>query len=140
MTAVGTALRIPTSETTWKSEQAFPGQAEYVSHARAFLVKVLAGYPMADDAVLVGSELSANAVMHSDSCKRGGRFIVRVEAHEGDYLWLEVEDEGGPWIERVPTDEHGRGLRVVAELASDWWIEGDELDRVVWARFDWPDA
>ena len=125
MTASSAALRIPTSETTWKSDQAFPGQAEYVRHAREFLAKVLAGCPMADDVVMVGSELATNAIVHSDSRKCGGRFLVRVEAHEGDYLWIEVEDQGGPWIEGAPTDEHGRGLRVVAELSSDWGIEGE---------------
>jgi serine/threonine-protein kinase RsbW len=96
------------------------------------------GCPMAYDAVIVGSELATNAITHSDSRKPGGQFIVLAEAYEGDYLWIEVEDQGGPWIERDPTDEHGRGLLVVAALSSDWGIEGDSLARVVWARFDWP--
>ena len=131
-------LPMPASETIWQCSRTFPAIAEQVGHARAFLVEALAGCPMADDAVVVGSELSANAIMHSDSRERGGQFVVRAEVHEGDYLWIEVEDQGGDWVEHESTDEHGRGLLVVAAFSSEWGIEGDSLARVVWARFDWP--
>jgi len=131
-------LPVPASGPVWQHSRTFPALAEQVGHAREFLAEVLAGCPMAEDAVLVGSELATNAVVHSDSSKRGGQFVLRVEAHEGDYLWVEVEDQGGDWAEHDPTDEHGRGLLVVAGYSSDWGIEGDSLARVVWARFDWP--
>jgi anti-sigma regulatory factor (Ser/Thr protein kinase) len=138
MAGPGAALRIPAAETTWTCSRIYPALAEQVGQVRGFLAEVLAGCPMVDDAVLVGSELAANAITHSDSRKPGGQFIVQAEAHEGDYLWIEVEDQGGPWFERDSTDEAGRGLRIVAELASDWGVEGDCLARVVWARFNWP--
>jgi anti-sigma regulatory factor (Ser/Thr protein kinase) len=93
---------------------------------------------MAEDAVLICSELASNAVLHSDSSKPGGRFTVRAEVHEGDYLWIEVEDQGGSWDGRASTEEGGRGLDIVAALASEWGVEGDSLARVVWARLDWP--
>jgi anti-sigma regulatory factor (Ser/Thr protein kinase) len=118
--------------------QVFPGHADQVRAVRAALAQSLADGPMRDDAVLAASELAANAVLHSLSREPGGKFTVRIEIHPGDYLWLEVEDGGGPWDEHPRTDGRGHGLKIVAELSSDWGIEGDELARVVWARFDWP--
>jgi anti-sigma regulatory factor (Ser/Thr protein kinase) len=116
----------------------FPGRADQVREVRATLGRALAGCPMADDAVLTGSELAANAVLHSHSKEPGGRFTVRAEVHPGDYLWLEVEDGGGRWAERTHDDLRGRGLLIVTRLSSEWGVEGDELARVVWVRFDWP--
>jgi anti-sigma regulatory factor (Ser/Thr protein kinase) len=87
---------------------------------------------------LICSELCTNAIIHSNSAEPGGYFILRAEVHEGEYVWIEVEDQGGLWLECGRDDEHGRGLEVVAALADDWDIEGDSLARVVRARFDWP--
>jgi anti-sigma regulatory factor (Ser/Thr protein kinase) len=133
-------VRVATSATSWKCGQSFPGVVDQVGQARAFLTQALGDFPLAADAVLIASELGANAVMHSASGKPGGRFTVRVEAYEGDYLWIEVEDQGGSWTEHDSTEECGRGLRIVAALASEWGIEGDALARVVWARLNWPTA
>jgi serine/threonine-protein kinase RsbW len=132
------SVRVATSATSWKCERSYPGLVHQVGQARAFLSQALGDFPLAADAVLICSELAANAVMHSASGKHGGRFTVRVEAHEGDYLWIEVEDQGGLWVEHDSTEECGRGLRIVAALASEWGIEGDALAKVVWARLDWP--
>jgi len=118
--------------------QVFPGSADQVQDVRATLEKVLAGCPMADDAVLIASEMATNALLHSRSREPGGSFTVRAEIHPDDYLWLEVEDGGGPWTEHPRVDGRGHGLKIVAALSSDWGVEGDELARVVWARFDWP--
>jgi serine/threonine-protein kinase RsbW len=120
--------------------QVFLGRADQVREVRVSLGQALAGCPMAEDVVLAGSELAANAAQHSRSRDHGGRFIVRAELYPADYLWLEVEDGGGPWGEQPEGDERGRGLEVVAALSSEWGVEGDELARVVWARFDWPGA
>lgn len=117
----------------------FPGQATQIREVRATLGRALADCPMVDDAVLAASELGTNAVMHSRSREPSGRFTVRAELHDGDYLWLEVEDGGGLWTEQPPSDMRGRGLTIVAAVSSDWGVEGDALARVVWARFDWPD-
>jgi serine/threonine-protein kinase RsbW len=116
----------------------FAGRTDQVHIVRASLGQALAGCPMADDAVLAASELAANAVLHSRSREHGGRFTVRAETYAGDYLWLEVEDGGGPWAEPLPSETRGRGLAIVAAVSSEWGVEGDALARVVWARFDWP--
>jgi hypothetical protein len=39
------------------------------------------------------------AALHSGSRLPGGQFTVRAEIHPGDYVWIEVEDNGGPWLE-----------------------------------------
>jgi serine/threonine-protein kinase RsbW len=137
---LGVSMDAAAPATSWKCAQSYPGLAEQVGHARAFVAEALKGCPLVDDAVLICSELASNAVLHSASSKPGGRFTVRAEAYEGDYLWIEVEDQGGPWIEHDSSEECGRGLGIVAALASDWGIEGDALAQVVWARLDWPTA
>ena len=116
----------------------YPGRAEQVGAARADLRLLLAGCPIADDVVHCASELAANAVRHSQSRLAGGTFIVRTEIYPGDYLWIEVEDEGGTWLEAARDPGRAHGLEIVRALASDFGVEGDETSRVVWVRLDWP--
>jgi two-component sensor histidine kinase len=106
--------------------------------ARAFLASVLAGCPAADEAILCISELAANSCVHSASGKAGGMFTVRAEVHEGSYVWIEVEDNGGPWNQRVHADGRPHGLDIVRAYAADSGIDGDALTGwIVWARIDW---
>ncbi len=90
--------------------RSFPARPDQVGEARAFLCAALEGCPAADDAVLCVSELAANAVLHSDSRKAGGTFTVRAEVHPGDYLWVEVEDNGGRWHQHAHADGRPHGL------------------------------
>jgi anti-sigma regulatory factor (Ser/Thr protein kinase) len=108
----------------------FPGEPGQVGQVRAGLREYLGGCPRADDAVLIASELSANAVLHSQSA--GESFTVRAEVLR-DYIWVEVEDLGGPWLRRQQED--GRhGLDIVTALAADWGIETSGGCRSTWAR------
>jgi hypothetical protein len=116
----------------------FPARLDQVREARKLIRAVLEGCPAADDAVLCVSELAANSVLHSDSAQAGGTFTVRAEVCGGDYLWIEVEDSGGPWDTHPHDDGRPHGLAIVAALASDWGIDGDDRASVVWVRFDWP--
>lgn len=113
--------------------RAFPGTPEQVRQARRFLVGILAGQPVAGDAVLCLSELVSNAVVHSDSGKPGGQFTVRVEMNE-KLLRIEVLDGGGLWAGAgVPDEQHGRGLNIVSQLAVAWGRDGDsETGWTVW--------
>jgi hypothetical protein len=54
-------------------------------------------------------------------------FAVRVDIRPGDYVWAEVEDQGGPWTD-PGNDERPHGLDIVAAIAGDanWGIDGDE--------------
>lgn len=116
-----------------------PGRADQVREARAFLRGILGDCPVADAALLVCSELAANAVQHSRSARPGGTFTVRARTTPGAWIWIEVQDEGGRWAAEKPgTDERGRGLAVVAEAADYWDIREDDESRVVCARLDWP--
>ena len=133
-------LRVKMSESSWMCDRTFAGTAEQVRHARAFLARVLDGCPVADDAVLLISELCANAVLHSDSRKAGGTFGVHAEVFEGKYLWAEVTDCGGPWVPRdARADGRGHGLDIVRQVASEWGRDGARAAGwVVWFRLDWP--
>src|SRR5258705_488185 len=115
--ATGASVRLLFSESWWKVSRVFPALPEQVAQARRFLRHMLDGCPMVDDAVLICSELATNAVRHSDSARPGGVFTVRAEVRDGDCLWLEVEDQGRPWVSREPSETSGRGLGIVAEFA-----------------------
>ena len=118
-----------------------PARPDQVREARTFLRAALAGCPVADDAILCASELAANSCLHSASGKAGGTFTVRAEIHEGDYVWIEVEDNGGPWQKRDHRDGRPYGLDIVRALAADWGIDGDPLTGwAAWARINWPPA
>jgi anti-sigma regulatory factor (Ser/Thr protein kinase) len=131
--------------------RSYPGTPSQVHEVRADLAAVVHGCPFADDLILMASEISTNAVVHSRSGQPGGTFTVRAEVRPGDYAWLEVEDQGGPWINRdhddgqrrgLDLDEHGRGLDLVAALAGDgnWTVEAGDAPgtRVVWVWLNWP--
>lgn len=100
-------------------EQAFSGTAAEVRRVRHAVRALLDGCPAADDAVLIASELSANAAGHSRSGRPGGKFIVRLQHAPGDCLWGEVEDEGSSWDGDLAASARDRsGLFLVMKLAS----------------------
>ena len=124
-------------EAPTRYQHTFHGRADQVGRVRRDIARHLAGCPAADDAVLITSELAANSVMHSASA--GEFFTVRCEAHPG-YIWIEVEDLGGPW---QPTQPDGRphGLDIITALAGpdNWGADTtSDGDRIVWARLDLP--
>jgi anti-sigma regulatory factor (Ser/Thr protein kinase)/DNA-binding XRE family transcriptional regulator len=135
-----TPLRKTGPESSWRCSRTFAAHADQVARARAFLDRVLADCPMSEDAVLICSELAANAILHSESARPGGRFTVRAEVWEGAYAWVEVDDQGGRWAADNRAEHGGRGLEIVAALADYWDIRGDDTGRVVRARLDWPGA
>jgi serine/threonine-protein kinase RsbW len=118
--------------------RAFPARPEQVGWARKFLAAAVGGCPAADDAVLVVSELAGNSVLHSASSRPGGVFTVQVEVLHGDYVRIEVRDEGGPWHERTGADGRAHGLAIVRSLAAESGIDGDALTGwIAWAKLDW---
>jgi serine/threonine-protein kinase RsbW len=121
-------------------ERVHPGTVDQPRVVRANLAEIAGRSPIIDALELLASELAANAVSHSRSGDPGGMFTVRATLYRGDYAWVEVIDEGGPWAAGEDDEEHGRGLAVVAAVAGDgnWGIEGDSSCRVAWFRLDWP--
>jgi len=122
-------------------ERSYPGMKDQVRQVRKDLAPVVEGCPFVDDLILLASELSANAIVHSRSGLPGGAFTVRVEMRAGAFACVEVEDQGGPWVERRQEEERGRGLAMVAALAGDgnWAIEAGQAPgtRAVWVRLGW---
>ena len=139
-TASHSRQRIAPPAQTWARE--FPARADQVGRARKFLALALEGCPVADDAVLVLSELASNSVLHSGSRRPGGAFTVRAEVQYGDHVRVEVHDEGGPWAGRPSTgDGRPHGLAIVRSLAADSGTDGNALTGwIAWARLDWPPA
>ena len=120
-------------------ERDYPGLITEARSVRADLAKIAAECPAADDLVLLASELVTNAILHSRSGHPDRMFTVRAVLWPGDYVWVEVVDQGGEWALDEHDDEHGRGLAIVATVAGDgnWGIDGDSKSRVAWFRLDW---
>ena len=57
----------------------YPGLPGHIRHVRRGLAQALNGCPVADESVLVVSELCANAAIHSNSREPGGQFTVGSE-------------------------------------------------------------
>ncbi len=88
--------------------------------------------------LLVVSELVTNAVEHAQ-----GPLHLHLHRTEADgHVWIGVSDGGpaprdGEWTRSCTTDEHGRGLAVVAALAEHHgtrtWTGGHTTH---WARIN----
>jgi serine/threonine-protein kinase RsbW len=118
------------------------GAASEVRQVRADLAVVAAGCPIADELILLASELATNAIVHTRSGDPGATFSVRAELRHGEYARIEVEDLGGGWSNDADVDdEHGRGLAIVGAIVGDgnWGIGagGTPESSVVWARVPW---
>lgn len=88
-----------------------------------------------DNVLLVVSELVTNAVLHA-RCGPG-RQVALTLIREPGRIRVEVRDagDGEPRPRKgIPfTEEHGRGLAVVEELAADWGVTREVVGKTVWA-------
>lgn len=77
------------------------------------------------DARLIATELVSNALHHASPLPNG-TMLVRWRMHRGE-LQLSVSDGGGATapavLEASADDQSGRGLSIVNELTSRWWVE-----------------
>ena len=113
-----------------------PGQPDQVSQVRRLVGQHARTTPVVADVVLIASELVSNAVLHSRS--RNAEFTVACEV-SAQYVWIAVEDLGGPWRPPEPDGCH-YGLAVVAALAARWGVEATAGGRVAWARVEFGSA
>lgn len=118
-------------------ESTYPGAAEHISTVRADLRPLLHDCPVADDVILCASELAANAATHSHSRLPGGTFTVRIVVSRGDFIRIEVQDNGGPWTPANADTAGHHGLDIIRALTTNWGIDGDTTTRTAWATFDW---
>jgi anti-sigma regulatory factor (Ser/Thr protein kinase) len=120
-------------------QRVFAGSADQVRHARDFTRRVLDGCPVAGEVVLLVSEVTSNAVLHTAS-GQGGVFSVIIWRYDGR-VEVEVRDGGSVTVPamRPGTEpgESGYGLGLVDALASRWGHEGGAGGRVVWFELEW---
>lgn len=122
---------------TWR--RSFAGLASQITEARSFLSNCLSDCAATDDAVTCLSELATNAVLHSNSRLPGGSFSVQASRSHLGLVRVEITDQGGPWAPAViPDGQHGRGLLIVAGLATGWGITGQDDGRTAWFEVDCP--
>ena len=110
-----------------------PAALQSVRLARTFMRERCAEHrlpaELCEDAVLLTSELVSNAVLH-------GRSEVELRVgREGRCLHVSVHDENSRHPARVREDPDaldGRGLTLVAALASSWGVQDDPTGKAVW--------
>jgi anti-sigma regulatory factor (Ser/Thr protein kinase) len=109
---------------------------------------------LVEDASLCVSELTSNAALHS-----GSAFFDVVMHEQPDAVRISVDDQGvvpaAAVVERDGLDglddleglddldglsSTGRGLLIVAAIASDWGVEETAAGKRVWAQIPRPDA
>ncbi|WP_282697627.1 ATP-binding protein [Streptomyces sp. CC208A] len=116
-----------------------PSEPAYVKMSRRVAAGAMerwGGIPaaVADDAVLIVSELMTNAILHGGGVDAQKAVGLRIE-HTGNALLVEVTD-GNSKPARLKTaggtETGGRGLLLVTRLACDWGTHNE--NRTTWAR------
>jgi two-component sensor histidine kinase len=92
------------------------------------LITQIAEVPPDHDAVLVVSELAANAVKHART-----PFQVAITADEP--IRIEVIDQAPITPAVTDPSKHGWGMRIVRQLSDRWGVDQIEGDgKIVWAE------
>ena len=117
------------------AEIRLPARASSPGAARRFVAKTLEGWRFAggDDAILVVSELVTNALLHARTP------MTVTLAEDGDALRLSVTDGSMQELQQrhfSADSGTGRGLRLLASLASEWGVEWHGDGKTVWARIE----
>jgi anti-sigma regulatory factor (Ser/Thr protein kinase) len=126
----------PAHDQATRFQRTFHGRTDQVSQVRRDIAAYLENCPAADDLILIADELAANAILHTQS--RGASFTVRCQLSSRT-AQIEVEDLGGPWRQRNPSDRP-HGLDIIAALTGpDAWgtQPAGTGGRTVWARLTW---
>lgn len=114
----------------------FPFDASTPSMARtklaAFLTRHRVGRTIIDDAMIVLSEMVANAVSHGSPDRQGQLEICWTI--NGDLLELSVLDAGsGAHLTPIDFDNDslsGRGLSIINRVSDRWWVDMAQGTRV----------
>ncbi len=117
----------PAGKSAAPDVRAFPGVPESVSEARTWAASFLPpGAAVADDVVLMTSELVTNAIQHSGSGLPGGVVLVSVTTGK-TWVRVDVFDQGELPASTGAPPGLGMGLEIVAQLADV--SGGDGSDR-----------
>ncbi|MBA2626085.1 MAG: SpoIIE family protein phosphatase [Acidimicrobiia bacterium] len=131
-------LRAPERSATsaWTSTE-LPAVVESAARARRFVAAALATLPATaplEVAELLTSEVVTNAILHSDPASRAPSIRIEVIARDG-VVRVSVSD-GSPSRpeprEAAHDDEGGRGMALVAALATRWGVEPADRGKAVW--------
>lgn len=109
---------------------ATPGIAR--TRLASFLTRHRASPQVIDDALIVISEMIANAISHGEPSPDG---TIEISwAITGTLLELSVHDGGsGGALEPIDFDEDslsGRGLSIINRVADRWWVDMSQGTRV----------
>ncbi len=108
----------------------FPPEATSPAKVRAFTRETLESWGVArlDDALLVASELSTNAVVHAAS----DFWVVLARLEDG--IRVSVRDQTAFSDERDPEVDGVHGLGIVSRLSRSWGIERHDRGKTVWSE------
>jgi serine/threonine-protein kinase RsbW len=111
------------------SSRTFRGTSDQIAAVRCFVRSAFGNHLASDDAVLVASELAANAVAHTASGDEGGTFTVHLATVSAERVAMFVTDQGGPTVAKARhadvDAESGRGLDIVTAIASLFVVAGN---------------
>jgi anti-sigma regulatory factor (Ser/Thr protein kinase) len=123
---------------TYHAANTYPCDPATPGHARTWTLACLrealretSATMLLDDAALVVSELMTN------SMRAGCKHTTLTLSIDPGHLRVAVTDDapGKPRVlSPTPDDENGRGLYIVATLASDWGVNLLEPGKEVWAE------
>ncbi|MEV3972126.1 SpoIIE family protein phosphatase [Streptomyces sp. NPDC050698] len=136
--------RSRSSVITARAAASFEPVGRSVASARSFVRDTLQGWgfaDIADDAVVLTSELVTNAVVHAGTsadvlCLRSDEG-VRIEVADR-YPEREIPLQGTAVNMGSPDREGGRGLQLCAALAGRWGVEYTPTHKTVWFMLDLP--
>lgn len=129
---------------THQLDFAVPGTARAASDARRRVIATIRGWGLPadgdvlDSVVLVTSELVTNAVRHAGAEPIAIRIRLR-----GKVLRIDVQDFSSRLPQSrlpAPADENGRGLLIVAALASRHGVQVTPTGKRCWAELPVPTA
>ena len=90
---------------------------------------------VAENAVLIVSELVTNAVRHTTDID-----VIAVDLHAArTWLLIEIHDTDRCWMQpRIPAafEESGYGFVLVDALADKWGVRETDTGKAVWAELD----
>lgn len=121
----------------------FPGCSEILSDVRIYVARWLVielpeaveDGELLDNVRLLATELATNAIKHTISGRwRKGSFRVRMWLG-AEQVRVEVMDQGwwsGPRLRDDPDETSGRGLHILAAVATRWGVKRRWLGRTVW--------
>ena len=97
--------------------------------------------PVADEVTAVAWELAANACLYSKSNRPGGQFAMTVHDFTGDYVYVEVRDQGSAWdADLGQAAECPHGLYLLQQLATTYGAAGGRRGWMIWFTVSYPAA